>query len=496
MNVSKYRKIGYSVALFGFCVACLYGVVHAHYSTQSKCSNTYDWKVVAQKKNVIPIAVIGSGPAGWTASMYGARAGITAVVFEGDEPGGLLTTTGEVENYPGIPRVQGTDLMEYMRKQALDFGVRCVADTIEEVDFCTWPFVLRSSGGETFYALTVVIATGAAPRRLGIEGEDKYWGAGVSACARCDAAIPMYRNKSAIVIGGGDSAIEEALQLEPFSSEVTIVHRRGQLRAAPHVRQRIKNFKKINVLYDAQVKRIVGDGTEVTSVELELTDEKDGSTRTEIMPIDRVFLAIGHIPRTDIFKNVINTDDQGFIKCAPYSQETNIAGVFAAGDVADPHYRQAISAAGKGCMAGIDAINFLQEVGYSNRATELATNFYGGENTPAAEICSIANADEFEQFIFSPDSVSMVTFCESDQSYCKDVIDMLNTASKETRSQISFAVVNTAKNPGLAERYHVMKTPCMMFFDGGRLVARYGAGFDSVESLIKSIEQVSVSRTS
>ncbi len=496
MTVYAYRRFGYVTGLICLSLVCLYGLTHAHFSTKSKREAfSCDWNTVARKRNVIPIAVIGSGPAGWTAAMYGARAGITTVVFEGEEPGGLLTTTGDVENYPGIPCVKGSDLMEFMRKQAIEFGVYCVADTIDDVDFSRWPFTLRGASGETFCALTVIIATGATPRLLGIEGEQEYWGNGVSACARCDAALPIYRNTKAIVIGGGDSAIEEALQLEPFSSEVTIVHRRGQLRAAPHVHKRIENYNKINVLYNAQVKRILGDGTNVTSVEVELTDEKSGEKHTEVMPIDRVFLAIGHEPRTSLFKNVIDTDDQGFIKCETRSQETNVPGVFAAGDVADPHYRQAVSAAGKGCMAGIDAINFLQEVGFSHRVTELASVFYGVEEKPSATVCPIAALDEFERFIMSPDKLAMVTFYESDQQASKEMLAMIDAVSKRNSIPVSFATVDAAQHPEIAERFHALKTPCIIAFDQGRLVARYGKGMESVESLLKNIEQVAAARS-
>ena len=218
---------------------------------------------------------------------------------------------------------------------------------------------MHTGEGETVHALTVVISTGAAPRYLGVPGEDDYKNKGVSACARCDALC--YRDKEVVVIGGGDSAIEEALQLEPYAKKVTIIHRRDKFRAAPQVQQRVEKLDKVNTIWNAKVKRVVGNGSSVTGVELE--DTQTGQTR--VFPTQGMFLAIGHVPATEMFKDYIATDDQGFILLEGRSQATNLPGVFAAGDVADPSYRQAITAAGDGGKAGMDAIFFLQQIGFT-----------------------------------------------------------------------------------------------------------------------------------
>lgn len=372
MDSHIYRRIRYIIVYLGICLAFLYGFINTKQSTKKTINkSSFDWSCVIGKNNIVPIAVIGSGPAGLSAAMYGARAGIKSVVFEGDFPGGLLVKTSYVENWPGVPHVLGPKVMKRLRKQACSFGVQCVTDTIEAINFSDWPFVLCTAEGNIIHALSVIISTGANPRHLHVKGEEEYWGRGVSSCARCDA--PLYKNKEVIVVGGGDSAIEEALQLAPYAKKVTIVHRRNQLRASPHMRDHIISYKQINVLYDSRIKRIIGNGDEITAVELIDSQTEEIST----MLIDGIFLAVGHEPNTEIFKDYISTDEQGYIILEGRSQVTNVPGVFAAGDVADPYYRQAGAAAGDGIKAGIDAILFLHEIGFTTqRAQEMATNMF------------------------------------------------------------------------------------------------------------------------
>jgi len=487
MRFYAYCRIGLAGACFGVGVICLYGFIDAERSIK-KGSNLflYDWCGVAQKRNVIPIAVIGSGPAGLSAAMYGARAGMKAVVFEGDEPGGLLIKTGEVQNWPGSPDVTGPEVMERLRKQACSFGVVCITDVIEKVDFSRWPFLLQTAEGDTFYALTVVISTGAAPRLLNIEGEQEYWGCGVSACARCDAGC--YKDREVVVVGGGDSAIEEALQLAPYAKKITIIHRRDQLRAAPNVRKRIEPYENINVLYDVRVKRIVGDDNGVTAVEL----INNQTQKTDMMPIDGVFLAVGHEPRTSIFKDALVTNDQGYIMLEGRSQVTNIPGVFAAGDVADPHYRQAGTAAGDGIKAGIDAVNFLFEVGFTtHRAKELAKNMFGVDEQLGADVHHITSADEFECLIAVPGRLVVATFYMPQEQSSSQMLEIVNVAAKEADVSISFSSVNIVANTTLAKRFHISKTPCLLAFADGKLVARYSDGMQSIDELLHLIRQVS-----
>ena len=304
------------------------------------------------------ILIIGSGPAGYTAAIYAARAMLNPILVSGMEPGGQLTTTTDVENYPGFSDViQGPWLMEEMRKQAEAVGTIFKNDMIKDVDFKKYPLELLGESGDKYTAETVIIATGAQARWLNLDSETKFRGFGVSACATCDGFF--YKNKEVVVVGGGNAAVEEALFLTKFASKVTLIHRRDSLRAEKLLQQKILSHSKIKIIWNNKIKEIVGTENPkgVTSVILENT--KDQS----ISKIDThgIFIAIGHDPATKIFSNQIEMDKEGYIITKADSTKTNIKGVFAAGDVKDKTYRQAVTAAGMGCMAALEAEKFLSE---------------------------------------------------------------------------------------------------------------------------------------
>ncbi|GAB6167284.1 thioredoxin-disulfide reductase [Thermostilla marina] len=343
------------------------------------------------------VIIIGSGPAGWTAAIYCARAALEPLVFEGAVtpenqqkgtlPLGQLALTTEVENFPGFPKgnleaylddaidenrrmvmpphqkegVSGPELMELMRQQAINFGTRVITEDIVEVDFENRPFKLKASDGNTYEAKAVIVATGARANYLGLPSEERFKNKGVSACAVCDGALPRFRNKPVAVVGGGDSAVEEADYLAKFASKVYMIHRRDQLRASKIMAQRAIDHPKIEILWNRIVDEVLGDDENgVTGVRLKSTVGEEDLT----VEISGFFLAIGHTPNTDFLKGKLELDEKGYIvRPVPFRSNTSVEGVFAAGDVADDYYRQAVTAAGSGCMAALDAERWLAAQG-------------------------------------------------------------------------------------------------------------------------------------
>ena len=321
--------------------------------------------------DVEKVVIIGSGPAGWTAAIYAARANLNPLVLEGAVssasemiPGGQLMFTTEVENYPGFPEgIEGPTLMEHLRKQALRFDVRVKMENAQRIDLSSRPFAITGSEGSEVRAQAVIVATGASANWLGIESEKRFrmGGLGVTACATCDGAFPRFRNKPVAVVGGGDSAIEEALYMTKFASMVHIIHRRDELRASKIMRQRVLDNPKVTVEWNSVVEEVLGDD-QAGVTGLRLKDTKTGELRE--LPVSGMFLAIGHTPNTAFLDGQLETNAKGYVKLTdPYRSFTSLEGVFAAGDVADSVYRQAITAAGMGCKAAIDTERWLAEQG-------------------------------------------------------------------------------------------------------------------------------------
>ena len=311
------------------------------------------------EKEKVKCLIIGSGPAGYTAAIYAARANLDPVMYEGLEPGGQLTTTTEVENFPGYPEgITGPAMMEDLKKQAQRFGTDVRFGMATSVDFSSHPYKVIIDDNKEITALSVIIATGATAKYLGLESEEKFKGSGVSACATCDGFF--YKGKDVAVVGGGDTACEEASYLAGLVSKVYLIVRKDYLRASKIMQERVMKNEKIKVLFEHNTKEIVGNGVVEGAV---LTKRKGQLDEEEVkINIDGFFLAIGHKPNSEIFKPYLDLDDVGYIKTIKGSSKTNIKGVFACGDVQDPVYRQAVTAAGSGCMAAIDAERFLSEL--------------------------------------------------------------------------------------------------------------------------------------
>jgi len=302
------------------------------------------------------VLIIGSGPAGYTAAIYAARAMLNPTLIQGIQPGGQMTITTDVENYPGYGDViQGPWLMEQMETQARNVGTKIINDMIKSVDLESKPFTALSESGESYTADTLIISTGAQARWLGLESEKKFQGYGVSACATCDGFF--FKEKEVVVVGGGNTAVEEALFLTSFASKVHLIHRRDELRAEKILQERLLKHEKINCIWDHELVEILGEDSPPNVTGIKIKNVKNNETQE--LKVDGVFIAIGHDPATQIFKKKVEMDDQGYIVTKPDSTATSIEGVYAAGDVKDKTFRQAVTAAGMGCMAALEAEKYI-----------------------------------------------------------------------------------------------------------------------------------------
>ena len=302
------------------------------------------------------VLIIGSGPAGYTAAVYAARAMLKPILVHGIEPGGQLTTTTDVENYPGFAQViQGPWLMDQMKEQAQAVGTEMIQDHIKSVDLKKTPFQAIGDSGQMYTADSIIISTGAQARWLNIESEKKFRGFGVSACATCDGFF--FKDKTVAVVGGGNAAVEEAMFLTKFASKVQLIHRRDSLRAEKMLQSKLMANKKIEIIWDSVVEEVIGDNDPKNVKGLKIKNVK--TNKIDELKIDGLFIAIGHDPATQLFKDQLNMDNEGYLTTKPDSTETNIPGVFAAGDVKDKIFRQAVTAAGMGCMAALEAEKFL-----------------------------------------------------------------------------------------------------------------------------------------
>lgn len=449
---------------------------------------------LSDKENIIPIAVIGSGPSGLSAGMYGARSKHTTVVFEGDKPGGLLMDTTMVENWPGSPPTMGPDIIQGLRDQAERSGALFFSETISEIDFSAWPYTLKTDDGQTYNALSVVIATGAKPRKLGVPGEEEFWGHGVTSCALCDG--PFYRNEEVVVVGGGDSAVEEAIQLAPYAKKITVLVRKNRMRAAASMQDRLQNYPHISIKYHVQISRIVGN-EEDGVMGVELYNEK--TQQLEMYPAKGIFLAIGHEPNSQIFAGQLDMTHAGYITIFGKSQSTSVPGVFAGGEVVDKVYRQAGVAAGDGIKAALDAISFLNDIGYDLQMAQKYKQqlVQEGEdrNKNSIEVPLITDFDAFQTIL--AENADKTIFIDFFAEYCSSCMAMLPSyaaVAQEFGNRALFFKVDVGAHMELADKFHVSKVPCLLVFKEGTLHARFTSAmsrqelFDFVPHMIEGVE--------
>ncbi|HEV2916389.1 MAG TPA: FAD-dependent oxidoreductase [Candidatus Babeliales bacterium] len=431
-----------------------------------------DLKAALTKDNVIDILIIGSGPAGLLAAVYGGRAHHNTWVLEGNEPGGLLTKTSLVENWPGEISIMGQDIINHLKAQAERQGANFLADTAVRVDFSVYPYVIYTEEDRILHALSVIIATGATPKKLGIPGEEQFWGlGGVSNCAICDA--PQFQGLDVVVVGGGDAAVEEALQLAPYVASVTIMVRSNAMRAAPSMQARLKGYSNITVRYNVILTEIEGNQTGITSITVKdlVTDI---STKE---PMSGVFLAIGHVPNTWVFKDQIKLTPSGHIVLIDNihrTQQTSVPGVFVAGDVADMLYRQASIAAGDGARAAIDADGFLRERGYNESlAAQLEDRrFIMYTESQTNPIIPLESIQEFNTYVRNYNGWVAVDFYAEYCPSCLNMLPVLEYVAKQYADRVKFFKVDIEKSPELATYLKVKNVPTFILYNNGNIVVQ------------------------
>jgi thioredoxin reductase (NADPH) len=464
-------------------------------NSADKGEASYDINAARTVKNLIPVAIIGSGPAGLSAAIYTCRANLKTVVIAGEEPGGQLMKTTYVENVPGIKRLLGSDVVAGMRDQAIKFGASIMPGAVVHIDVTRWPFMITLHGGQELCAMSIIIAAGAQPRFLGVPGEQHYWGHGVSACAVCDA--PFYQDDEVVVVGGGDAALEEAMHIANYAKKVTILVRKDHFRASAIMQDHLmKGFKNIQVLFNVEVTEIVGDGVLVTGVQLKNT--KTGNISK--YPTSGVFLGIGRVPNTQFLPHEIETDQEGHIKLKGRSQETSVPGVFAAGDVADPVYRQAGVAAGDGIKAALDTERFLNNLGLTREMIqELESQFVGMAQTDSSNetLESLHSLADLEKVLAESKTPVVLDFYTEHCPSCLQLMPKLARAAHESEGKVVVYKVNAENLFEVAKKYNILKVPSLVVIKQGKEVARYVgddasvdfASINGVQVLLKRIAQ-------
>jgi len=479
----------------------------------SNSTDKFDIENAIGKENLVDIFICGSGPAGLSAAMHGARTRMKTLVAEGDSPGGQLTRTTFVENYPGRTKVLGGELVADIREQAKSFGAEFLSDTVKNIDFSSWPYKIETEGGMIFHALSVIIATGKSPRSLGVPGEEKYYARGVSHCAICDG--PFYKGEDIVVVGGGDAAVEEAIQLAPYARKIIVLVRSNKMRAIPIMRENLtgypselkdKHMEKtyvrvtgkdekipvkqehsiaypnIFIRYNTVITEIVGDGAQVTGVKL--LDKKTGEHYQ--VKVAGVFLAIGSDPATEFLKGGLQLNERGYIAMPGGTQQTSVKGVLVAGDVGERWGRQASIASGSGVQAGIDAYKFLtEEVGLSTKAVNKIKKYYfnkdfvsPGEVLVNFDIKHLENLSDLDREIQRNAKPIVLDFYADYCPSCIQMLPALEEVAKDFHGKIKFFKVEADKAIDIVKKYHVQRIPCLIVLKDGKLVGRYTGGDD------------------
>lgn len=427
-------------------------------------------------ENVVPVVIIGSGPAGLSAALYVSRASMKSFVFAGPTPRGQLTQTTYIENWPGRERVLGARLMNDIEKQVVSFGATIINDTITSLDVENWPFSLKTEEGRSFKALSVILAMGATPKTLNIPGERQHWGRGVTTCAVCDA--PFFEGKEVVISGGGDSAVEMVFELAPYVKKVTILVRKDHMRAAVAMQEQVLKYPNAQVEYHKEIKEVYGTGEHVTAIDV--YDNK--LDMTERRSIDGVFLAIGHTPNSTIVKGQVPLDEMGYIKMNDRSQESLVPGVFAAGEIQDPSYRQAIVASGEGVKAALDAASFLYSIEFDvETGKKLNKQFFETFTDDKIEIPELYETDELYKHVLNEKGLVFLDFYAETCPACIKMIPIMESVAHKFKDKMKIFKVNydkvfktIFKELWRKHDIKVKKLPALLVFKDGKFIEMTG----------------------
>lgn len=452
-------------------ILLLYNVINTEFKVKKL---DYDINKLKNKKDIIEVAIIGSGPGGLSAALYAARGGYNPIVFQGPKPGGQLTDTTWVENWPGMDTVSGAQAIKNITNQAKKFGAVIVPYTIEKVDFSDWPFTLYDQNNKKYNALTVIIATGATPRKLNVEGEKTYWGKGMLSCGICDA--PLTKNQNAIIVGGGDAAIERAMQIAPYAKKIILLVRGDKMKASKFMQDKLKAFDHIKVYFNKEIIKILGDTKHITGAYIKDTNNK----KTYKINTNWVFLSIGFIPDTNIFKGQLDLDQDGYIEHECKTQQTSIEGVYVAGNACDSIYKQAGTASGDGSKAGLNAIDFLSKLNFDSTMKPIIKNSLLKPEIKEDQIKDIKDSQEFENKI-KQDKKTFVIFYSSFCSTCNQVKKILENITKEFQNKLDFVKVDKENFSDLHEKYKINIVPTFVIFKNSKEISKLESEIDQIK---------------
>ncbi len=451
--------------------------------THKKNDLSFDLKKAYGQKNVIPVVIIGSGPAGLSAALYTARAKIKTVVFAGHEPGGTLNQVMHIENWPGKKKIKGSTLMHELEDQAKQFGAEIIYETINKVDLTKWPFTLISNEGTEVHAFTVIITTGGIAKKLEVPGVDEYWGKGIGSCAICDA--PFNKDQDVVVVGGGDPAAEIALQVAAYAKKVTMCVEEKRLPACATVQDYLKAAKNIHILTSTRIDKILGDGTTLTSVSTTNT----ATDKKMLLPTKALYFGIGYKPISNIFKPSIETDKDGYIVLQGRSQKTSLPGIFAAGMVEDKVYGKAGIASGNGIKAALDAISFLESIGLTPYiAKKMEPQFFIAQKRKTSALKIIKYEQELKRLLRQSSIPVVIDFFAPYCPSCIHLMPVIERLAADNSKKIDFVKVDVDQSPDIAKSLAITAIPSFVVFEQGKEVSRFNQA-NTKESLLENLNK-------